>query len=117
MNAEVNQALKLIRRKTPKLALGTINNTYERGILEYLIHLAFDQSNPRKLWKAVRFAAIDQLGFGATKAQVDNESDILFHFVVKLHFPELTSSQIEALYGSFEDASLRGFGNWCSIQF
>jgi hypothetical protein len=105
MNAEVNQALKLIRRKTPKIASGTINNTYERGIFEYLIHLAFDQSNPRKLWKAVRFAAIDQLGIGATEEQVDNESDNCFHYVVKLHFPELTSSQVEALYRSFELAS------------
>lgn len=101
MNAEVNQAFKLIRRKTPKLALGTINNTYERGILEYLIHLAFDQSNPRKLWKAVRFAAIDQLGRGVTEEQINNESDVLFHDVVKRYFPELTSSQVEALYGRF----------------
>src|SRR5258708_10197398 len=107
MNAQVNQAFKLIRRKTPKLALGTINDTYERGILEYLMHLAFDQSNPRKLWKAVRFAAIDHLGSGATEEQIDNESDIRFHYVVKLHFPELTSSQVEALYGSFELARFK----------
>ena len=107
MNAEVNQAFKLIRRKMPKIALGTINNTYERGILEYLIHLAFDQSNPRKLWKAVRFSAIDQLGIGVTEEQIDNESDTVFHFVVKLHFPELTSSQVEALYGSFEMAIIK----------
>ena len=102
MNAEVNQALKLIRRKTPKLALGTINDTYERGILEYLMHLAFDQSNPRKLWNTVRNAAIDQLGIGVTKQQIDDESDILFNSVVKHHFPDLTALQIRRLYRSFE---------------
>ena len=104
MNAEVNQALELIRQKTPQIVLGTITNVYERGIVDYLIRFTLDQSNPRKLWQTVRNAAIDQLGIGVTKEQIDNESDILFSSVVKHHFPELTALQIRRLYRSFEDA-------------
>jgi hypothetical protein len=107
MDAEVDQALELIRQKTPKIVLGTINNTYERGIVDYLIRFAFDRSNPRRLWKTVRVAAIDQLGIGASKAQIDNESDILFNFVVKHHFSELTDPQINALYRSFEEVIVK----------
>lgn len=104
MNAEVNQALELIRQRAPKIVLGTITNVYERGIVNYLIRFALDQSNSRKLWKTVRNAAIDQLGMGVTKQQIDDESDILFNSVVKHHFPELTALQIRALYRSFEHA-------------
>jgi hypothetical protein len=104
MNAEVDQALELIRQKTPQILLGTINNTYERAIIDYLTRFAFDQSNPRKLWKIVRNAAIDQLGTGVTKQKIDDESDILFNSVVKDHFCELTSLQVRALYRSFEHA-------------
>jgi hypothetical protein len=107
MNAEVDQALELIRQKTPQIVLGTINNTYERGIVVYLIRFALDQSNPRKLWKTVRVTAIEQLGMGVTKAQIDNESDILFNSVVKHHFPELTDPQINELYRSFEEAIIK----------
>ena len=104
MDAEVNRALELIRQTSPKLALGTITNIYERGIIDYLARFAFDQSNPRKLWNTVRNAAIDQLGIGVTKEQFDNESDVLFIFVVRSHFPELTALQIRRLYRSFEHA-------------
>jgi hypothetical protein len=104
MNAEVDQALELIRQRSPKIVLGTITSIYERGIIDYLTRFAFDQSNPRKLWKTVRNATVDQLGIGATKEQFDNESDILFNSVVKHHFPELTTLQIRRLYRSFEHA-------------
>ena len=107
MNAEVDQALELIRQKTPQILLGTITNISERGIVDYLIRFALDQSNPRELWQTVRNAAIDQLGIGVSKEQIDNESDILFNSVAKRHFPELTDSQIDALYGSFEEAIIK----------
>ena len=97
MDSEVNRALELIRKSSPKLALGTITNISERGIIDYLRRFAFDQSNPRKLWKTVRNAAIDQFGIGVTKQQIDDESDILFSSVVKHHFPELTALQIISL--------------------
>jgi hypothetical protein len=104
MDAEVNRALELIRQRSPKIVLDTITNIYERGIIDYLTRFAFDQSNPRKLWKTVRNATVDQLGIGATKEQFDNESDVLFVFVVRKHFPELTALQIRRLYRSFEYA-------------
>jgi hypothetical protein len=71
MDAEVNQALELIRQRSPQILLGTITNIYERGIVDYLIRFALDQSNPRKLWQTVRNAAIDQLGIGVTTEQID----------------------------------------------
>jgi hypothetical protein len=104
MNAEVDQALELIRKKAPTILLGTISNIYERGIIDYLICFAIDQSNPRKLWETIRNVTIGQLGIGVTKAQMDNESDMLFNFVAKHQFPELTDPQINALYRSFEEA-------------
>jgi len=104
MDAQVNRALELIRQRSPKLALGTITNIYERGIIDYLTRFAFDQSNPRKLWKTIRNATVNQLGIGATKEQFDNESDVRFIFVVRNHFPELTALQIRRLYRSFEHA-------------
>jgi hypothetical protein len=61
MDSEVNRALERIQKSSPKLVLSTITNIYERGIIDYLTRFAFDQSNPRKLWKTVRSAAIDQL--------------------------------------------------------
>jgi hypothetical protein len=104
MDSEVNQALEIIRQRSSKIVLGTITNDYERGIIDYLTRFAFDQSDPRKLWKTVRNATVDQLGIGATKEQFDNESDVLFIFVVRSHFPELTALQIRLLYRSFEHA-------------
>jgi hypothetical protein len=94
MNAEVDQALELIRQKTPQILLGTITNIYERRIVDYIICFAIDPSNPRKLWETVRNVTIDPRAIGATKAQIDNESDMLFNFVAKRHFPELTDLQI-----------------------
>jgi len=69
-DAEVNRALELIRQRSPKLALGTITNIYERGIIVYLT-LCLRQSNPRKLWKTVRNATVDQLGIVQPKEQFD----------------------------------------------
>lgn len=107
MNAEVEQALELIRQKTPKIALGKINDICERGIIDYLIRFAIDPSNPRKLWETVRNATTDPRGIGATKALIDNESDMLFNFVAKRQFPELTDPQINELYRSFEEAIIK----------
>src|SRR5260221_776056 len=104
MDAEVNQALELIRQRSPKIVLDTITNIYERGIIDYLTRFAFDQSNPRKSWKTVRNAAIKQLGIGVTEQQIDDEADILFNSVVKHHFPEPTALQIRRIYRSFEHA-------------
>jgi hypothetical protein len=104
MDVEVNQALELIRQRSPEIVLDTITNIYERGIIDYLIRFAFDQSNPRKSWKTVRNAAIKQLGNGVTKQKIDDESDILFMSVVMHHFPELTVLQIRRIYRSFEHA-------------
>jgi hypothetical protein len=107
MNAEVDQALELIRQKTPQILLGTINNIYVRRIIDYIICFAIDPSNPRKLWETIRKVTIDERGIGATKAQIDNESDMLFIFVAKRHFPELTDPQINELYRSFEEATIK----------
>jgi hypothetical protein len=104
MNTEVDQALELIRQKAPTILLGTISNIYERGIIDYLICFAIDQSNPRNLWETIRNVTIGPLGIGLTKEQMDNESDTLFNLVTKHHFPELTDPQINALYRSFEEA-------------
>jgi hypothetical protein len=107
MKTEVDQALELIRQKTPQILLGTINNIYERRIIDYIICFAIDPSNPRKLWETIRNITIDPRGIGATKAQIDNESDMLFNFVAKRHFPELTDPQINELYRSFEEAVIK----------
>jgi hypothetical protein len=107
MDSKVNQALEFIRQRSSKIVLGTITNIYERGIIDYLTRLAFDQSNPPKLWQTVRNATIDQLGIGVAKEQFDNESDVLFIFVVRNHFPELTALQIRRLYRSFEEAIVK----------
>jgi hypothetical protein len=69
MDAEVDQALELIRQKKPQILLGTITNIYERRIIDYIICFAIDPSNPRKLWETIRNVTIDQLGIGVTKAQ------------------------------------------------
>jgi hypothetical protein len=107
MNAEVDQALELIRQKTPQILLGTITNIYERRIIDYIICFAIDQSDPGKLWETIRKVTIDQPGIGITKAQIDNESDMLFNFVAKRHFPELTDPQINELYRSFKEAIIK----------
>jgi len=74
MDAQVNRALELIRQRSPKLALGTIANIYERGIIDYLTRFAFDQSNPRKLWKTIRNATVNQLGIGAKNSSTTNQT-------------------------------------------
>jgi hypothetical protein len=107
MKTEVDQALELIRQKAPRILLDTIPNIYERRIIDYIICFAIDQSNPRKLWETIRKVTIDPRGIGATKAQIDNESDMLFNFVAKRHFPELTDPQIYELYRSFEEAVIK----------
>jgi hypothetical protein len=107
MNAEVDQALELIRQKAPQILLGPITNIYERRIIDYIICFAIDPSNPRKLWETIRNVTIDQLGIGVTKAQIDNESDMRFNFVAKHYFPELTDPQINELYRSFEEAIIK----------
>jgi hypothetical protein len=104
---EVSQALELIRQKAPTILSGTITNIYERGIIEYLICLAIDQSNPRKLWETIRNVTSDQLGIGVPKAQIDNETDMLFNSVAKHHFPEFNDLQLNALYQSFEAAIIK----------
>jgi len=40
MDVEVNQALELIRQRSPKIVLDTITNIYERGIIDYLTRFA-----------------------------------------------------------------------------
>jgi hypothetical protein len=107
MNAEVDQALELVRQKTSQILLGRITNIYERRIVDYIICFAIDPSNPRKLWETIRNVTIDQFGTGVTKAQIDNESDMLFIFVAKHYFPELTDPQINELYRSFEEAIIK----------
>jgi hypothetical protein len=107
MNAEVDQALELIRQKTPQIPLGTITNIYERAIIDYIICFAIDPSNPRKLWATIRNVTIDQPGIGVTKAQMDSESDVRFNFVAKHYSPELTDPQINELYRSFEEAIVK----------
>jgi hypothetical protein len=107
MNAEVDQALELIRQKTPQILLGTINNIYERRIIDYIICFAIDPSNPRKLWETIRKVTIDERGIHITKAQIDNESDLLFNFAAKRYFPELTDPQINELHRSFEEAIIK----------
>jgi hypothetical protein len=108
MNAETNQAVEIIKQKASRIALIGITNIYERGIVEYLMRFAFDKSNPRDSWRIIRNNAIDQLGKGATTEQVDHESEILFHVVVKHHFDELTDPQINALFQSFKEAVIKG---------
>jgi hypothetical protein len=107
MKTEVDQALELIRQKAPTILLDTIPNIYERRIIDYIICFAIDQSNPCKLWETICKVTIDERGIGATKAQIDNESDMLFNFVAKRHFPELTDPQINELYRSFEKAIVK----------
>jgi hypothetical protein len=107
VKTEVDQALELIRQKAPTILLDTIPNIYERRIIDYIICFAIDQSNPRKLWETIRKVTIDPRAIGATKAQIDNESDMLFNFVAKRHFPELTDLQINELYRSFEEAVIK----------
>jgi hypothetical protein len=107
MKTEVGQALELIRQKAPTILLDTIPNIHERRIIDYIICFAIDQSNPRKLWESICKVTIDERGIGATKAQIDNESDMLFNFVAKRHFPELTDPQIDELYRSFEEAIIK----------
>jgi hypothetical protein len=107
MKTEVDQALELIRQKAPTILLDTIPNIYERRIIDYIICFAIDPSNPRKLWETIRKVTIDERGIHITKAQIDNESDMLFNFVAKRHFPELTALQIRRLYRSFEEAIVK----------
>jgi hypothetical protein len=107
MKTEVDQALELIRQKAPTILLDTIPNICERRIIDYIICFAIDQSNPRKLWETIRKVTIDPRGIGATKAQIDNESDKLFNLVAKRHFPQLTDPQINELYRSFEEAIIK----------
>jgi hypothetical protein len=102
-----NWALELIRQKAPQILLGTISNIYERRIIDYIICFAIYPSNPRKLWETIRNVTIDQFEIGVTKAQIDNESDMLFNLVAKHYFPELTDPQINELYRSFEQAIVK----------
>jgi hypothetical protein len=100
---EIQQGLELIRQKGPKIALGTISNVYERGIVDYLTRFAIDpKSNPRDVWQTVRNTAIDQHGLGITAEEIDRESKTLFQAVVKHHFYELTDAQINALFRMFD---------------
>ena len=100
MNEESRQALNLIRQWGPQIPLAFIQNIHERGIIEYLTHYAVDQSHAVELWQTMRVNAINQLGIipPPTTAQIDRESERLFHVVLKHHFPELTESQIKALF-------------------
>jgi hypothetical protein len=86
MKTEVDQALELIRQKTPQILLGTINNIYERRIIDYIVCFAIDPSNPRKLWETIRNVTVDERGIGITKGQIDNESDMRFNVVAKAIF-------------------------------
>jgi len=56
----------------------------------------------------MRVSAINQLGIipPPTTEQIDHESERLFHVVLKHHFPELTDSQVEALFRAFEEMHL-----------
>ena len=72
MSEETRQALETIRQERPNLCLSTIQNIYERGILEYLTQFAV---KAQELRQSIRKNAIDQLGFqGLTPDRIDRES-------------------------------------------
>lgn len=105
MNAETNRALEIIRRTANTLPLITITGVFPKGILEELTQFAFDQSNAKHLRQTVCHYAIHILGLGKTTNEINLKAKELFHLFLNDYFPEITSSQAEALFQTMEQAA------------
>jgi hypothetical protein len=97
------QPLKLLDGRVPKLRLDTVEDIYERGILEYFTQFAI---KAQELRSAIRNNAIAKRGqIGVSSDWIDRESMTLFRIVLKHHFPQITSEQIDALIGAIEEVA------------